>query len=99
HDRDPRYLPARRSADLTTTAATKGKVTDNGDGTFSYDPNGAFERLLAGQSATDSLLYTVTDAAGTFSTATVTITIAGQNDAPIRSEEHTSELQSQSKLV
>ena len=27
------------------TAGTKGKVTDLGDGVFSYDPNGAFESL------------------------------------------------------
>ena len=65
-----------------TTDATKGKVTDNGDGTFSYDPNGAFASLAAGQSAADQFLYTVTDGSGATSTATVTITITGQNDAP-----------------
>ena len=34
-----------------TSDGTKGKVTNNGDGTFTYDPNGAFESLRAGQSA------------------------------------------------
>jgi VCBS repeat-containing protein len=70
------------SIDLATDH-TLGKVTNNGDGTFSYDPNGAFESLAAGQSATDQFLYTVTDAAGASSTATVTITITGQNDPPV----------------
>jgi VCBS repeat-containing protein len=65
------------------TAGTKGKVTLNGDGTFSYDPNGAFNALAAGQTGTDSFTYTVTDAAGATSTRTVTVTVAGANDAPI----------------
>jgi VCBS repeat-containing protein len=69
----------------TTTDATKGKVTDNGDGTFAYDPNGAFQSLRAGQTATDQFLYTVTDGSGASSTATVTVTITGQNDPPVAS--------------
>ena len=67
----------------TTTDATKGKVTNNGDGTFSYDPNGAFISLKAGATATDKFRYTVRDGSGAFSTAIVTITITGQNDAPV----------------
>ncbi|MHA7772358.1 VCBS domain-containing protein [Roseibium sp. M-1] len=76
-------------ADLTdthtfsvNTTDTLGSVTDNGDGTFSYDPNGAFESLAAGETATDTFTYRVTDSSGTSSTATVTITLTGQNDAP-----------------
>ena len=30
------------------TTGTKGKVTDLGNGVFSYDPNGAFASLKAG---------------------------------------------------
>ena len=48
---------------------TLGKVTDNGNGTFNYDPNGAFETLKAGATATDTFHYTVKDAAGASSTA------------------------------
>ena len=62
------------------TTGTLGSVTDNGDGTFSYDPNGAFESLAAGESVTDTFEYTVTDDNGASSTATVTITINGEND-------------------
>ena len=51
-----------------------GMVTNNGNGTFSYDPNGAFASLKAGATATDTFHYTVTDGAGVSSTATVTIT-------------------------
>ena len=59
------------------TDTTKGKVTNNGDGTFTYDPNGAFASLAPGQTATDKFLYTVTDGSGLSSTATVTMTITG----------------------
>ena len=62
---------------------TTGLVTDNGDGTFSYDPNGAFESLAVGETATDTFTYTVTDNNGASTTNTVTITIIGTNDAPI----------------
>ena len=36
-----------------------GLVTDNGDGTFTYDPNGAFESLAVGETATDTFTYTI----------------------------------------
>ena len=62
---------------------TKGKVIDNGNGTFSYDPNGAFTSLKAGATATDTFHYTVTDGSGASSTAKVTVTITGQNEAPV----------------
>ena len=63
-------------SDLDTTG-TVGLVTDNGDGTFGYDPNGAFEALGVGESATDSFAYTVSDVNGGSDTATVTVTIEG----------------------
>ncbi len=66
-------------------SSTPGTVTDNGDGTFTYDPNGQFEDLAMGESATDSFGYTVQDADGAMDTATVTITITGANDAPTSS--------------
>ena len=64
------------------TTGTVGLVTDNGDGTFTYDPNGQFEVLAAGVTATDTFDYTVTDENGLSSTQTVTVTITGENDAP-----------------
>ncbi|MEL4403019.1 Ig-like domain-containing protein, partial [Shewanella algae] len=67
----------------TVADGTRGKVTDNGDGTFSYDPNGAFVGLKAGETAQDRFQYSVIDGAGARATATVTITIRGENDAPV----------------
>ncbi|MFX8895563.1 Ig-like domain-containing protein, partial [Acinetobacter baumannii] len=56
----------------TLADATRGKVTNNGDGTFTYDPNGAFVGLKAGETAQDKFRFTVTDAVGAPSTAIVT---------------------------
>lgn len=53
-----------------------GNLTDNGDGTFTYDPNGAFDALNEGESATTSFSYTITDGELS-SSATVTITVNG----------------------
>jgi VCBS repeat-containing protein len=51
-------------------------LTVNADGSYTYDPNGAFDSLPSGQSTTDSFSYTATDALGTRSnTATVTVTV------------------------
>ncbi|MGF1477538.1 MAG: Ig-like domain-containing protein [Geminicoccaceae bacterium] len=70
------------------TSGTVGQVTDNGDGTFAYDPNGQFESLGVGESTTDTFDYTVSD--GEFSdTATVTITVNGVNDAPVAADDET----------
>ncbi|MFC2969041.1 Ig-like domain-containing protein, partial [Acidimangrovimonas pyrenivorans] len=53
------------------------------DGSFSFDPNGAFEHLAAGESQDVQFTYEVTDANGDTDQATVTITVTGQNDAPV----------------
>jgi VCBS repeat-containing protein len=65
-----------------STAGTVGSVTNNGDGTFGYNPNGMFESVAPGASATDTFSYTITDATGATASATVSITINGLNDAP-----------------
>ena len=64
------------------TTNTLGQVTDNGDGTFNYDPNGQFDALDAGETATDVFGYTISDGEGGTSIATVEITITGIDDAP-----------------
>ncbi|KZK81756.1 Bifunctional hemolysin/adenylate cyclase precursor [Pseudovibrio sp. W64] len=68
------------------TTSTLGSVTVNDDGTFSYHPQGQFDGLTAGETATDSFTYTVTDSSGATSVETVRITISGLNDVPVVSE-------------
>ncbi len=53
------------------------------DGAYSYDPNGAFNTLAIGSQTTDTFSYTMRDAEGLTSDATVTITIDGVNTAPV----------------
>ncbi len=50
---------------------------------ITYLPNGAFESLTPGQTATDTFTYSVQEAAGLLGSATVTITITGVNDGPV----------------
>ena len=69
------------------TSATLGTVSVNSDGTLSYDPNGAFESLGEGETATDSFTYTISDGEGGFATGTVTVTVAGANDAPVATDD------------
>ncbi len=69
------------SVDSLNTTGTLGSVTNNGTD-VTYDPNGAFESLAVGETATDTFSYTITDGQGGYDTATVTVTIHGQNDAP-----------------
>ena len=63
-------------------AGTTGSVTLNA-GAVSYSPNGQFAHLPAGATAADSFDYTVSDPAGATSTATVSVTVTGGNDAPV----------------
>ncbi len=63
------------------TTAGGGHVTINANGSLTYDPNGQFDTLGAGQSDTDTVTYRATDG-GLNDTATITFTITGVNDAP-----------------
>jgi VCBS repeat-containing protein len=64
---------------VSTAIASGALVTMAADGTFTYDPNGQFEALAAGETATDTFTYTVSDGTAT-DTETVTVTINGAND-------------------
>lgn len=61
-------------ADLVTST-TKGTLTFNADGSFTYVPN-------AGFTGTDTFTYTVDDGTATSDPVTVTLTVNAVNDAP-----------------
>ena len=69
------------------TLASGALLTVLGNGTFDYDPNGAFDSLENGETGSDSFVYTISDGNGGSDTATVNITINGYspplNDTPI----------------
>lgn len=54
----------------------------NADGSFDYDPNGAFDALAAGETAVDSFTYSVDDGTVASAPATVAISITGES-APL----------------
>ena len=57
------------SADAASAAGAT--ITNNGDGTFGYDAGATWNSLAVGETATDTFSYTLTDADGDSSTATV----------------------------
>ncbi|MBS0123251.1 ExeM/NucH family extracellular endonuclease [Thetidibacter halocola] len=71
-------------------SAAGAAVTLSG-GQITYDPAGRFDALATGETATDSFDYTVDDGRGGISTATVTVTITGVNDAPVLSGPETAD--------
>ncbi len=60
------------------------QIDSNGDYAYTLDnTNPGVSALSAGDTLTESYTYTVSDGEGGLSTATLTITINGQNDAPV----------------
>lgn len=80
NDSDPDTSDTLVVAAYDAVSAGGGTVSYNGDGTFTYDPNGQFETLNAGDSTTDTFTYTLDDGHGGTDTATVTVTIDGVDD-------------------
>lgn len=66
--------------------AGQGTLTDNGNGTVTYNPGSAFQSLSVGEAASVTFTYTATDRHGVVSSAaTGTIVVTGVNDAPLTS--------------
>ena len=61
---------------VTTANAPNGTVVINANGTITYSPNANFN-------GTDVITYTISDGAGGFSTATITVSVAPVNDLPV----------------
>ncbi|MGQ7245699.1 Ig-like domain-containing protein, partial [Salinicola sp. V024] len=60
-----------------------GTFTLNADGSYSFNPGSAFDRLAAGQTDTTKVSYTVSDGQGGTATSTLTVTVTGTNDAAV----------------
>ncbi|MGB1271750.1 MAG: Ig-like domain-containing protein, partial [Endozoicomonas sp.] len=68
------------------TQPGEGTVSNNNDGTFSFDPGSAFQDLAEGESREVSFTYVAMDDSGTANDTSeeqiVTITVTGTNDQP-----------------
>lgn len=62
---------------------TMGDITDNGDGTFDYNPHPVFDYLSVDETAEDTLQYLVEDRYGNTDIGEVSITVVGVNDPPM----------------
>ena len=65
----------------TVTLPSGAELTVNPDGTYEYNPNGAFDALAAGESTTETFTYTIDDGNGGTDTASVDITVQGPTKA------------------
>ena len=69
------------------TQPAEGIVTNNNDGTFSFNPSTDFQNLAEGETRDVTFTYQAVDNSGavnaTSSSETVTITVTGTNDQPV----------------
>lgn len=83
NDLDPDVGQGRTVISIASSGLQgRASIVPGGTG-ISYSVGNAFQQLRAGQTATEQFTYTMADALGAQSTATVTVTITGVNDAPI----------------
>jgi VCBS repeat-containing protein len=67
---------------FSVVGPTPAGLTFNADGSFSYVPQAVDHAMVVGESRDISFNYVVSDGSLTSSPATITITLAGANDAP-----------------
>ena len=69
-----------------TSQPSEGSVTNNDDGTFTFNPGSDFQDLADGETRDVTFTYTATDDSGSANATsvakTVTVTVTGTNDAP-----------------
>ena len=66
----------------TIDLASGAKVIISADGSYTYDPNHAFDGLYSDEHADDSFDYQISDGNGGYDTATVTVRINGKGQRP-----------------
>jgi VCBS repeat-containing protein len=67
----------------TTEGSNGGTFTQDDAGNLIFIPGGAFDDLAAGETRDTSFSYVLHDSEGGQSSATVTVTVHGVNDAPV----------------
>lgn len=76
-------------ADIHTTQGSNGGTFSQDDsGNLIFVPGSAFDDLAPGQTRDTSFSYVLRDSDGGQSTATVTVTVHGANDAPVAEADH-----------
>jgi VCBS repeat-containing protein len=83
NDSDVDNAHSALTVSAVTGSAGGGSVVSNGLGGFTYTPPASAQSLGAGQTQTDTLIYTVSDGAGGTAFGTINVTITGANDNPV----------------
>lgn len=82
NDTDPDAADTKRVVSINTAGlAGTATIAANGTGVV-YSVGNAYQHLVAGQTATTTFTYTMSDSAGALSAAQVTVTIVGATDGP-----------------
>lgn len=71
------------SAGAMITLPSNATITVGTVGQLTYDPNGQFDGLAVGETASDAFVYRVQNGLGEFDLVTVTVEITGVNEAPV----------------
>lgn len=80
------YSMTAVTAGGVTLAGRYGTLTIAGDGSYSYAPdnaNAAVNALAGGQTLSETFSYRIGSSSDGYASATLTVTIAGANDAPV----------------
>lgn len=87
NDTDPDTGDTFALAGFDSVSALGNAISMDADGKLVFDIGNRYQYLAQGQTITDTFSYTITDTAGALSTAQVTMTIVGNNDAPVTVED------------
>ncbi|MEL7151725.1 MAG: Ig-like domain-containing protein [Pseudomonadota bacterium] len=92
NDTDPDDSPAALTVDTFNNVVVTGGVTTGGTvsivgNQIEFEPGTDFDALDDGDTATVTFDYTMSDDDGATSTASVVITVTGENDAPVANDD------------
>jgi len=82
-DTDPNGDPLTVTPQTGVAGSAGGIFSIDSAGNVTFDPNGDFESLAVGESATTTLSYEISDSDGDTDTAIITVTVQGANDRPV----------------
>ena len=93
NDTDPNQGDIISMVNVDAVTALGNGITQDVNGDLVVDIGNNYQYLAAGQTATDSFSYTISDVAGATSSTTVEVTIEGVNDAPVTTADDATALQ------
>ena len=97
NDTDPNTNDVISVISVGTSAVGASVALVNGQ--VQYDIGNRFQELSAGQTVTDSFVYTISDSKGVTASSIVNVTITGVNDAPVTADDDAAAVQEDTALI